>query len=68
MDDRQRSAIARLVTWLLVGIVVVVIVRLLFGLLRVGFGIAWWLFVTVVPLILIGWIVMKLWERRSRSR
>jgi hypothetical protein len=68
MDDRQRSTVARLVTWLIVGVVVVLAVRVLFALLRVSFGIAWWLFVTIVPLILIGWLAMKLWERRHRRR
>lgn len=68
MDDRQRSTIARLVTWLIVGVVVVLLVRVLFALLRVSFGIAGWLFVTILPLILIGWLVMKLWDRHNRRR
>lgn len=68
MDDRQRSMIARLVTWLIVGVVVVLLVRVLFALLRVSFGIAGWLFVTIVPLILIGWLAMKLWDRHNRRR
>jgi len=68
MDAAQRSMLSRLVTWLIVGLLVVLAVRLAFALLRVSFGIAWWLFVTVVPLIIIGWLVMKLWERRSSRR
>ncbi|HEX6589427.1 MAG TPA: hypothetical protein VF039_10415 [Longimicrobiales bacterium] len=68
MDERQRSTVARLVTWLIVGVVVVLAVRVLFALLRVSFGIAWWLFVTIVPLILIGWLAMKLWDRYHRRR
>lgn len=68
MDDRQRSTVARLVTWLIVGVVVVLLVRVLFALLRVSFGIAWWLFVTIVPLILIGWLAMKVWDRYHRRR
>ena len=68
MDERQRSTVARLVTWLIVGVVVVLAVRLLFALLRVSFGIAWWLFLTIVPLILIGWLAMKLWDRYHRRR
>ena len=68
MDASQRSTLARLVTWLIVGLVVVLAARLLFALVRVSFGIAWWLFVTVVPLILIGWLAMKLWDRHSGRR
>ena len=68
MDDRQRSTVARLVTWLIVGVVVVLLVRVLFALLRVSFGIAWWLFVTLGTFILIGWLAMKLWDRYHRRR
>ncbi len=65
MDATQRSMIARLVTWLIVGLVVVLLIRVLFALVRVSFGIAWWLFITSVPLILLGWLAMKLWDRYS---
>lgn len=65
MDRNQRSMLARLITWLIVGLVVVLAARLLFAILRVGVGIAWWLFVTIVPLVLLGWLVMKIWERRQ---
>ena len=68
MDASQRSLVSRLATWLIVGLLVVLLLRVAFALLRVSFGIAWWLFVTVVPLILIGWLVMKFWDRRSNRR
>ena len=69
MDGMQRSMLSRLVTWLIVGLLVVLAIRVLFALVRVSFGIAWWLFVTVVPLILIGWLAMKLWDRyHGRAR
>ena len=59
--------LARLITWLIVGLIVVLVVRVLFALVRVSFGIALWLFVTLVPLILIGWLAMKLWDRHRRQ-
>ena len=68
MDATQRSTIARLVTWLIVGLLVVLAIRLLFALLRVTFGIAGFLFLTIVPLIIIGWLAMKLWDRHNRGR
>jgi hypothetical protein len=68
MDERERSRLARLVTWLIVGLLAVLAIRVLFAVLRVSFGIAWWLFVTVVPLILIGWVVMKVWDRYHGRR
>ena len=68
MDSTQRSMLARLITWLIVGLVVVLLVRVLFALLRVSFGIASWLFITIVPLIIIGWLAMKLWDRYGNRR
>ena len=68
MDETQRSMVARLVTWLIVGLIVVLAIRLLFAVVRVSFGIAWWLFVTIVPLIVLGWLAMKLWDRYGSRR
>ena len=68
MDRAERSTLARLITWLIVGVLVVLAFRVLMVLLRVGVGIAWWLFVTIVPLILIGWLALKAWERYGRRR
>ena len=68
MDQTQRSTLARLITWLIVGLVIVLLVRVLFAVLRVSLGIAWWLFITVVPLIIIGWLAMKLWDRYGGRR
>jgi archaellum biogenesis protein FlaJ (TadC family) len=68
MDPIERSRLARVVTWLIVGVIVVLLVRVLFALLRVTIGIAAFLFLTVVPLIVLGWIAMKLWDRYERGR
>lgn len=68
MNQVERSKLARLITWLIVGVVVLVLVRLLFALLRVSVGIVGWLLFTVVPLILLGWLAMKLWDRYQRGR
>lgn len=68
MDRTERSRLARVITWLIVGLIVVLLIRLVFALLRVSIGIVGWLLFTVVPLILIGWLVMKLWERYQRGR
>ena len=67
MDDRQRSTVARLVTWLIVGVVVVLLARLLVPLLRIGLVAVSWL-VTVAFLIAIGWLTMKLWDRYQGRR
>ena len=68
MDENAKSLVARLVTWLIVGLIVVLLVRVLFAVLRVSFGLASWLFLTIVPLVVIGWLAMKLWDRYSARR
>ncbi|HUF13270.1 MAG TPA: hypothetical protein VMN78_09235 [Longimicrobiales bacterium] len=68
MNQVERSRLARLITWLIVGVVVLILVRLLFALLRVSVGIVGWLLFTVLPLILLGWLAMKLWDRHRRGR
>ena len=62
MDRTQRSMLARLITWLIVGIIVVLIIRLLFAIV----GAAWSIFLAIVPLVIIGWLAMKLWDRYQR--
>lgn len=68
MNEAERSKLARVITWLIVGVVVLILVRLLFALLRVSVGIVGWLLFTVLPLILLGWLAMKLWDRYRRGR
>ena len=68
MDRTERSRLARIITWLIVGVVVVLLLRLLFAVLRVTIGLAAFLFFTLVALILIGWVAMKLWDRYERGR
>jgi hypothetical protein len=68
MNQRERATAARLITWLIVGAVVVLLVRLLFAALRVSIGLVGWLLLTLLPLILVGWLEMKLWDRYERGR
>lgn len=60
MDDRERSRIARLITYLIVGVIVVLLMRLLVGM-------ASWLF-GIIALVVIGWLTVKLWDRYHRGR
>ena len=68
MDEAERSRLARIITWLIVGVVVVLLLRLLFAVLRVTIGIAGFVLLTVIPLIVLGWLAMKLWDRYERGR
>lgn len=68
MNQTERSRLARVITWLIIGILVVLGVRLLFAVLRLTASLALFFFTAIVPLILIGWIAMKLWDRYDRGR
>lgn len=64
MNEMERSRLARIITWLIVGLVVVLLLRLAFALL--GFALS--LLIPVIVLVAIGWAAMKLWGRYERDR
>lgn len=68
MNPTEKSRLARVITWLIAGVVLVLVLKLVFSLLRITIGIAAFLFLTVVPLIVLGWLAMRLWDRYERGR
>jgi hypothetical protein len=69
----RKSLLARIVTWTIIGLLAVVAFKLLtrllafvVGLLGVAFGVAMFLLFTVGPLILLGWLAMKVWDAFAR--
>lgn len=64
MNEVERSRMARVITWLIVGLLVVLLLRLLFAVL--GFALS--MLIPVLVLIAIGWAAMKMWERHDRGR
>jgi len=75
MDEtRKPSLLAEVLTWIVVGAVALVALKLLLGLVGAvlgpvfgaAFGILSFLLFTVAPLALAGWVVMKLVERLRR--
>lgn len=64
----------RIVTWLMVGVLAIVALKIavrliafLMGLLGVVFGIAMFLLFTVGPVLLIGWLAVKAWQAFVRE-
>ena len=58
--------IAALLTLLVLGIAGIVVVSLAFALLGVVMGVVGFLLFKVAPLLLIGWVVVKLVQRSQR--
>lgn len=59
----DRPLLARIVTWLIAGLVIILVLRLAFFLLGNLIGIGMFLLFTLVPILLVGWLAMKLWNR-----
>ncbi len=74
MEGRRRpSRLAEIVTWLVVGILALLALRIAIGVLRVlgavfgiVLGVLLTLTFTILPLVVLGWLVMKLIERLRR--
>jgi hypothetical protein len=69
--DNSSSLIGTLLTWLVVAVVAIVAIKVVFWLLGMAIGISVMLItlaVHLLPLVLLGWLVMKLFRGFSRSR
>lgn len=58
--ENDRSPLSRLITWLLLAILAIAAVKMAFWLLGVAFGLGAWMLFTVGPLLLAGWLLLKL--------
>jgi uncharacterized membrane protein required for colicin V production len=69
-ETRKPSLLAEMVTWVVVGAVALVALKLVLGVLGAvlgaAFGVLRFLLFTVAPLALAGWLVMKAVERLRR--
>lgn len=63
----DRPLLARIFTWLIAGLLVILALRLVFFLLGHVLGFGMFLLVTVVPILVVGWLALKLWNAFSRS-
>lgn len=63
---RERSGLSRVLSWVLVAIVAIAVLKLAFWVVGVAFGLGGFLLFTVGPLVLIGWVVVKVVRALSR--
>lgn len=72
-ESRRPSLLAEVLTWVVVGVLALFALKVAFGVLRVlgavfgiVLGILLTLVFTVLPLVVLGWLVMKVIERLRR--
>lgn len=72
--SENKSLLSRIFTWVVVGILAILALKLagwllgfLFGLVGMVFGLAIFLVFTVAPILLLGWISLKAWRAFTKE-
>ena len=58
--DRDKTLLGQVITWVLVALVALAVLKLAFWVVGVAFGLGAWLLFTIGPVLLVGWVVMKI--------
>ena len=66
--DGEKSWLGKLVTWFFIALLVLAALKLGFWVFGAALGIGAWLFFTIGPILLIGWLVVKLFRFLTRPR
>lgn len=63
----RKSLLSRLVTWFFVALLVIAALKLSFWVFGAALGMGAWLLFTFGPILLVGWLVVKLVRYLSRD-
>lgn len=70
----NKSLLRKIVSWTILGILAVVVIRIAFKLLGIlvgvvgmVFGLAMFLLFTVAPIVVLGWLGVKAWQAFSKK-
>lgn len=68
-NDGERSLLGTLISWFLIALLAIAALKLAFWVFGAALGIGAWLIFTVGPILLVGWLVVKLvrWLGRPRE-
>lgn len=66
--DNNGSLLGRMVTWFLVALLAIAALKLAFWVVGAAVGVGIWALVTIGPILLVGWLVMKLLRLGGSSR
>jgi hypothetical protein len=64
-DDN--SVLASIVKWAIIIVVAVVAIKIALGLLGIVLGLAAFLFFTVLPVLIVGWLIVKAWQMFTKA-
>ena len=66
--DGERSLLGTLVSWLFVALLAIAALKLAFWVFGAALGLGTWLLFTIGPILLVGWLVVKLVRYLGRPR
>lgn len=66
--DGERSLLGTLVSWLFVALLAIAALKLAFWVFGAALGLGTWLLFTLGPILLVGWLVVKLVRYLGRPR
>ena len=67
MAEQDKSLLKQALTWIVVGIVAIMAIKLVLGLLGMAFGLVSFLLFTVGPIVLVGWLAVKAWKAFTKE-
>ena len=63
----EKSLLGKLVTWFFIALLAIAAFKLAFWVFGAALGVGAWLFFTVGPILLVGWLVVKLFRYLTRN-
>lgn len=66
--ESNGTLLGRLVTWILVAILAIAALKLAFWVVGAVMGVGFWLLFTLGPILLVGWLVIKVLRYFTRDR
>ncbi|HEX6927186.1 MAG TPA: hypothetical protein VF167_17305 [Longimicrobiaceae bacterium] len=67
-NEGDRSLLGTIISWFFVALLVIAGLKLAFWVFGAALGIGTWLLFTIGPILLVGWLVVKLIRFLSRPR
>jgi hypothetical protein len=66
--EGERSLLGTLISWFFVALLAIAAIKLAFWVFGAALGMGVWLLFTVGPILLVGWLVVKLFRYLGRPR
>jgi hypothetical protein len=67
-NDGERSLLGTLISWFFVALLAIAALKLAFWVFGAALGIGTWLIFTIGPILLVGWLIVKIVRYLGRPR